>query len=224
MTPFQASDHPLRSIQLSREEADGEDDAAATEELLAAVADLSRGWLEPLGVGILIDCREPERFMQPADARPPEPHHFLRAAGMPAEVVVNVGFTDALVREVAVLDAAVISAAVTAATKQPCAAGVASFGELVFTAVRVRLPHDDLVAMYGPLVIDVHVESRNGVAWAVGPTAGPAAAPVRLRASSDHGVSNILLSLNWSIWVDQPAIVAEALARVLARPRGWSVD
>lgn len=217
---FQVSDHPLRSIQLVRDEADDEDDAAATREILAAVTDLARGWLEPLGVAIRVECCDPDDYMQVVDA-PAAPHCFLRKAPWPVDLVEDIGFSNAQVREQATLDGSVIADAVATLVRQGCPRGVTSFGELLWTAVNVRMPIADLDARYGKDPVDLAPELRDGAAWVLGPTVGPAAAPVRLRAANEHGTSRILLSIQWSIWVDRPAIVDEAVGRVLARDRGW---
>ena len=223
MTTFQASDHTLRSVQLVREEPEDEDHVAATRELLAAISDLTHGWLEPLGVAIRVECRDPADFMQAAGA-PDDPHVFLRVASWPAAVVENVGFTGARVRDVPALDPPAIADAVAELASHACGEGLVTvFDQLVWTAVRARLPVPEAVALDGKTPLDLELEQRDGAAWALGPTRGPHGAPARLRASNEEGQATILLSVQWGIWVDLPAIVDEGIARVLARGRGWQL-
>ncbi|MEJ7602667.1 MAG: hypothetical protein WKG01_32560 [Kofleriaceae bacterium] len=224
MTSFQASDHTLHSVQLIRDEAEDEDHVAATRELLAAITDLTAGWLEPLGVGIRVECRDPEDFMQ-ASGAPSDPHLFLRVADWPAAAVENVGFTDARVREVPALEPSRIADAVAELTLRPCGPGLVTvFDQLLWTAVRARLPVADAVALDGNTPLVLSLEQRDGATWAIGPTTGPHGAPVRLRAINAEGKAEITLAIQWSIWADLPAIVDEGVARVLARGRGWQLS
>ncbi len=225
MIEIQVYDSPLSTVRLERFEADDEDDAGATAELLAAADDLARGWLLPLGIGLRIDCLERENFMQASPTvRPAKPHWFLRRAELPADVHVQAPFTDSQTQLEPQLDAQTIARWVKEATVQPCADArhVTALGEMRWTIIRARLPvPGDLVTMDGPHVVPSRIETIDGARWATAPIDGPQQPPLLLRAVNDHGVTSIWLETYWSAWVDHPALVGDAVERVLARGRGW---
>jgi hypothetical protein len=224
-----ASDQALHTIALSREEAAEEDDRAATDELLAAVAELCHGWLQPLAVGMLLECCDPANFYQSSsELCPVHPKWFLRQAELDPRVILSTGYSEPVERSASAIDAATLAQWVGAALEQSCEpeTHVVAFAELTFTAVAVRIPSGVEVALSypgGPLQPCVVDQDEGQIA--LGPIGGPVGAPIRLRAVNDHGVTHIELGLYWDLWIEHPqgrALVEAGVSRVLQRARGWT--
>lgn len=225
-----ASDQALQTFTLSRDEGEDEDDRGAALELVGALSALCTGWIEPQAASVLVESCDPANFyvVDPA-AAPAQPAWFLRRHQLDPRLIASP--EHAAPREVQVehIGAAELRAFVEQALAQPAAAAdrVVSLASLSVDAVAVTLPEDvELALRYpgGPLSALV---VREGARLRVlGPDAGPVAAPVRLRASNQHGLVRLSLELCWDFWIEQPigrAQVRAALERVLGRA-GWRLE
>jgi hypothetical protein len=230
MTDTYASDKPLWHLRLKRFEADDESDRDATEELLAAVDDLTSGWLVPLAIGLSVECCDPANYYTPSAAPPPGRHWFLRVPDLPASLSITTGYSDPVVDTAPRLDGATVARWVAGALDQHCpiAEHLVVFDELTWTAVRVRVPVAGSIRVTFPGgVAPSQLDTVAGVSWALGPMVGPVGAPACLRAVNEHGVTSIDLALFWDLWIDHPAgraLVDAGGARVLARGRGWQME
>ena len=223
-TPFKASDHCLLSILLERSNEDSEDDRAGITELLAAMDELTSGWLVPLGVSYLVVNCDPANYFEEAEP-PARPHHFLRAEAVPSGVRANPAFPDPLLETIPEINPAVLREAVTRGLDQRPPPGlVTSISELWWTSVRARAPVEEAVELVMPWPASTVSEILEGVRWCFGPTALAAVGPpARLRATNSHFGTELLLEVFWDVWRDFPpgrALVDAGVARVLARP-GW---
>jgi hypothetical protein len=227
-----ASDQPLWSLTLTREDGDDEDDRAATDELLDAVDDLTRGWLVPLAVGFLVECCDPASFFEAA-APPAARSWFVRADAIASELRAAPAYADAKTVAVGAADvqSGVVRHWIEEARAQPCSASdlVVSLAELTWSVVRARLPVSGEVVVRDAAGADTSsIVVVHDDAWALGPVHGArTAGPVRLRAVNEHGSARIQLAVFWDVWIQHAAgraIVEDGIARVLARARGWRVD
>jgi hypothetical protein len=225
-----ASDQVLQMIELSREESEGEDDHQATLELLAAVADLCHGWLQPLGIGMLLECCDTENFYQSSSTlHPAQPAWFLRQSELDPRLQLSTGYNEAIEHRAPAIDAATLARWVETALDQTCPAEhhLVAFGELTITAVAVAIPDGVEIALHypgGPLLPAIYRDGETE--RALGPTNGPVGPPARLRAVNDHGVTRIELGLYWDLWIEHPqgrALVEAGVTRVLQRGRDWAV-
>jgi hypothetical protein len=87
MRAIYASDQALLQVGLERGNTEHEGDRAGIAELLTAVDALTRGWLHPFGVGFQLVYGDPNEHFEQV-GRPPIPHHFLREAELPENVLV----------------------------------------------------------------------------------------------------------------------------------------
>ena len=223
MMETQANDQPLRGFVLEREELSGDGaHAAAARELLSAMHVLAHEWIEPLCVSFVLDCRD-------ADGAPQSivdgttRYGFLQAPDVPDDVIVRPPWAGAQI-EIVELDESSVAARVESARRQPCAevGYERSLREVEWTATRARLPiSQPLLVRYGGSEVASRVERRDGNAWAVGPVASWPVAPISLHGFSEYGITNLTLHVSWSIWLEQPQLIEEALERVLAVGSGW---
>lgn len=218
-----ASDHALLELALERLIEDDESDRDATFELLAAIDDLTRHWLVPLGVGARIECFDFAAF---EGRRAPAPHHFLRAASLHPELYVDIGYTAARETIVPALDPTTRRNWVEAALEQTCEAGrEVALSEVVWTIVRARVPARPEVYYPGGEVASI-IEEHDGALWALGRrTPSPVGPPARVRAVNTHGGLELRLDVYWDAWTVHPegrALVERGVERVLARGRGWT--
>jgi hypothetical protein len=226
-----ASEHELASTALYRVEADDDDDRSATRELLAAVDDLARGWLVPLGIALSIDCCDPSAFDQAsATIRPPRPHWFLRVPDLPTGVVEDPAYRNPVIETAPQLDAVTIERWIERAVAQRCPSEghFAAFGEMTWTMLRARVPQvGEAKVTDGHGLIPSVFDSIDGELWAYGPALGNIRSPAWLRAANYHGDTKIHLRLFWDVhatWPAGRALVDAGVARVLARGRGWQTE
>jgi hypothetical protein len=225
-----ASDQALQTFTLSRDEAEDEDDRGAALELVGALGALCAGWIEPQAASLLVESCDPTSFyLVDHEAPPAQPAWFLRRRQLDPRLFVSPEHEAP--REVLVeqIGAAALRAFVEQALAQPAAAPerVVALASLSVDAVAVTLPDDvELALRYpgGPLSAIVTREGSH--LRVLGPDAGPVAAPLRLRASNQHGLVRLTLELCWDFWIEQPigrAQVRAALERVLSRG-GWRLE
>lgn len=224
MIETQVSESGLMTVALERIPSDDEDLAATTAELLEAIDELSRGWIEPIGVGVQVACCDPGDFLQASStAKPAQAHWLLRVADVPGDVRVAEVFSASREQIVPRLDRATLAHWISEATAQRCEPPlVTALAEMRWTSTRARIPIDQpFVVKDGPLELRARIEDRAGARWALGPDRARLPAPVTLRASLELGAPRLVLTIHWDLWVDRPALVDAAVARVLARP-GWA--
>jgi hypothetical protein len=221
------SDHGLATTLLYRVAADDDDDRTATRELLAAVDDLARDWLVPLGIGLSVDCCDPSNFDEAsATLRPPQPHWFLRVPDLPAGVDVRTAYRDPVIETAPQLDAVTIERWIERAVEQRCPSEghFTAFGEMTWTMLRARMPHVGVAELTdGHRLLPSVFGSIGGELWAYGPAGGNLPYPAWLRAENSHGLTEIHLELYWDVHATRPAgraLVDAGVARVLARGRG----
>ena len=209
---------------LSRVPPADETAGATTADLLAAIDDLTRGWVVPLAVELNVECCDPSTWMPSSTIEPTHGLWFLRVPTVPVGVDVAPTRRGMLEQVEAELDHATIARWVGAAESQPCGNGhVAVLTEIQWTAVRARVPVDGpFVVKDGHDQLDTYVEENDGVRWAFGPLESLVPSPVWLRAPVWGGAPRISLAPRWYLWVDHPALVDAGVARVLARP-GWKL-
>ena len=225
MMEIYASDQTLLHVGLERGNAEHESDLDGIIELLAAVGDLTRGWLKPLGVGFqLVYCDVNEYFTEVG--YPPTPHHFLRQSDVPDELAVREAYSDSVVEQSSDVSAETMHQAIARGLTQPAREGiVTTLSELKWTAVQVLAPTLDPIEL---MVVGRPARSVtrliDGQRWYFGPallgTAGP---PVRLRAVNDHFVTRIQLDVFWDLWIGHSegrAMLEAGVRCVLDRP-GW---
>jgi hypothetical protein len=224
MREIYASDQALLQVGLERGNTEHEGDRAGIEELLTAVDVLTWGWLRPFGAGFQLVYADPNEYFEEV-GRPPAPHHLLREARLPDDLVVREAFSNSVIEELPLIDAAAVRRAIARGIEQPAPPGVVtSLSELKWTAVRA------LALTTEPIVLDVTGGTTSplsqlvdGQRWYCGPTIGAAGTPARLRAVNDHFATSIQLEILWDLWIghsDGRALLEAGVSRVLARP-GW---
>lgn len=225
-----ASEHALHTIQLKRIDPDDEIDRDATNELLAAVSDLANGWLVPLGIGLVVDCCDPQNFLETtASVSPPNPHWFLRVPSLDPRLSISTGYSDPIEEVSSQLDAATVAGWVDRALDQKCSLDghLVAFTEMTWTIVRLLIPVQQQIGVrYAGGSVTSVIETIEDDQWALGPVLGPVGPPARLRAVNDHGSLRIHLSLLWDLWIDRPegrALVERGVSRVLNRG-GWRLE
>lgn len=220
-----ASDQPLASLQLTREERDDEDDRGAVSELVAATEAFAQGWIEPLAAGLLVECLEPARYDQRV-GDPARRSWFTRARSLDARLWLSPGYSDAIEYPNARDDRAELAGMVQAAYDAPCARGVASFAEITWTVVRVRLPVDEVDLRFGGRPVSTLLERADATTWALGPLASsPIGPPLGVRLVNQHGATRLELDIYWDLWLAGGAgrtSLERAIDRVVARNRGWT--
>lgn len=219
-----ASDAALLQVGLERVNTELEDDRSGIDELLSAVDVLTHGWLQPFGVGFQLVYCDPSAYFEEV-GRPDVPHHFLRAAEIPATVLVREAFSNSAVEHCPRVDTDAVRKTVTRGIEQPTPKGcITTLSELKWTSVRALAPTDE------PVVLDFAGRSASPVSevidghlWYCGPTSGLAGTPARLRAVNDHFAVSIQLEVLWDLWigqVDGRLLLEAGVSRVLARA-GW---
>jgi hypothetical protein len=218
----QVDDHALQTIVLECFEEEGQTHLDLTRELLAATDELAHDWIEPLGIDIAVGCCTAPFLDESLEVRPPRPHWSLRSAELPTGVKTYHSYIDPLELVEAQLDATTIERAVLHAMAQPCAEGhITALMHVVWRTTRVRLPiNDEIEFKDGRWLARVLIEEQDGARWAVGPAHDRIEAPVSIDMRRDNTVGSLVLGINWDIWRTYPALVDDAVARVLARP-GW---
>jgi hypothetical protein len=157
MREIYASDQALLQVGLERDNTEHEDDRAGIAELLTAVDELTRGWLHPFGVGFQLVFGDPnEHFAEVG--RPPIPHHFLREAAIPEDVLVREAFSNSVIEELPLIDPDAVRRTIARGMEQPAPPGaVTTLSELKWTAVRTLAPTNE------PLALDVAGKTASTV-------------------------------------------------------------
>ncbi len=230
LTTSYASDQALQIFVLQREESEDEDDRAASLELVASLSALCDGWISPLAISLLVESCDPANFYTvDFDSPAGKEAWFLRQRDLDARLFISPNYEHANKLQVDGIGAAELRAFVEEALAQPPPAEnlVVTLASLSTDAVAVALPDGvELALRYpgGPLSpIVVQDGPRLRV---LGPDYGPIAAPLSLRASNQHGLTELTLELCWDFWIEQPigrAQVRAALERVLARG-SWQLE
>jgi hypothetical protein len=225
-----ASDQALQTFILGREEAEEENDRAASLELIASVSALCGGWIDPQAVSLIVESCDPASFYSVDwDSPPTQAAWFLRLRELDARLFISPEYEHSRELQVDGITAAELRAFVDEALAQPPPTETleVALSALSVNAVAVALPEGvELALRYpgGPLS---PVVTQDGPRLRVlGPDYGPIAAPLRLRASNQHGLTRLTLELCWDFWIEQPsgrAQVRAALERVLVRG-GWRLE
>jgi len=225
MITVYASDQFLLDVAFERTNLDDESERAGIQGLLAAVDALTRGWLQPLGVGFQVVYCDPAQYFEEV-GRPPFPHHFVRASNVSDDLLVWEAFSNSSVESLPIVDTAAIRHAIEPSLEQETPVGEdKTLSELRWTTVRARDPVGEPIQLEvtGDPVATVS-EVIDGQRWYCGPTAGRAGPPCRLRAVNDHFGTRIELSVFWDLWIGHAsgrALLDAGIARVLAQP-GWT--
>jgi hypothetical protein len=158
-----------------------------------------------------------------------QPSWFLRQR-VDARLFVSPDYQGSQLRPVEAIGAAELLEVVTEALDQPPPGEhrTVALAVLSLNAVAVAVPDGlELTAHYpgGPLQPVVVAQGQER--WALGPDHGPVGPPLRVLARNDHGRTRLTLELCWDLRCEHPAGRTQtraALARVLARGRGWQTD
>ena len=224
MREIYASDQALLQVGLERYNTEHENDRAGIAELLTAVDELTRGWLHPFGVGFQLVYGDPDEHFEEV-GRPPIPHHFLREAEIPEDVLVREAFSNSVTEELPLIASDAIRRTIARGLEQPAPPGaVITLSELKWTVVRALAPTNEPIALdvVGKTASTVN-QLVDGQRWYCGPTSGVAGPPARLRAVNDHFATRIQLEIYWDLWIghtDGRALLETGVGRVLARA-GW---
>jgi len=198
--------------------------------VVAASFAFSAGWVEPVGLGFSLACCDPEAYFEErVDARPDPPAWALREPGVPEDVCVSLGYSNAREIEITALDEDVVWATIERAVEMPCSDGlVKSMVEMQWTAVRVRMPEPGPidVRLHGGGFLGTRVVQHRGSDWALGPPTSHIVAPLHLTATNGHFVASVTVSIFWDLWTRHALgreMLAGAIDRVLRRP-GWKIS
>jgi hypothetical protein len=225
-----ASDQALQTFILVREEAEEENDRAASLELIVSVSALCEGWIYPQAASLLVESCDPANFYSVDwDSPPTQAAWFLRKRELDARLFVSPEYAHSKELQVEGIGAAELRAFVQEALAQPPPAEAleVTLSALSVHAVAVALPEGVALALRYPGGPLSPVVAQDGPRLRVlGPDYGPIAPPLRLHASNQHGLTRLTLELCWDFWTEQPtgrAQVRAALERVLVRG-GWRLE
>jgi hypothetical protein len=226
-----ASDESLHYIALVREEPEQETDQMAALELVAATAALCGDWIAPLTANVRVESCDPANFyIEDSDHPPAFEAWFLRRRVLDERLHISPIWNNSQERHAEVIGEAEMLEVVREAIEQPPPADhlEVTLAELLIQATAVALPQGvELALRYSRGPIDPLLVNDGQKTFALGPEYGPIGPPARLRASNEHGITNLSLSLLWDLWILHPAGRAQvraAVERVLSRGRGWRLE
>lgn len=227
-----ASEEALQWLEFVREQPEEEDNCGAALELVAATFALCGDWITPLAVSFLIESSNPTIFYTVDHDHPPStPAWLLRCTkvddGLSPVVADRKSPREKHVSEINELE---LCAFAKEALGQP---PPGEHLELMLSTVTLRafavtLPGGiELAPRYGRDILNPLVVHEGDRARVLAPNHGPAWMPMRVHASRENTLTHLTLELCWDFWLKNPAGLAqvrEAVARVLARGRGWQLS
>jgi hypothetical protein len=226
-----ASDESLQFFYLAREQAEDETDRAAAIELIDATVGLCGDWILPLTASVRVEsCAPANYYFDDLDSPPSRPSWFLRRRELDEQLYIVPAWINPQERRVETIGSQEIMSIVQEALAQPSPSDhlEVAFAELQINATAVVVPEGAEIALRyyrGPLQPLLRKDKERVIA--LGPDHGPVGPPAQLRASNQHGITHLELSLFWDLWKDHPAGQAQvraAIERVLDRGRGWRLD
>lgn len=230
MSAVRVGERPLKSVWLRWDAAEEQQEREVAAEMVAALATVVDGWLEPFSIEARVGCYDRERFTEAA-GRPAQPFHILVREPLPDEVSIRPTYR-AIEQRAPRLSQKVIDRWLAPVLAQPCgepARFEPSLRELLLHELRVPAPVP--LASAGVLALDCYagtitipLERDDGRVWiSIPPARLGLPPPLTFTVENLDGGCQLSIDLYWSPWLDELTRPDSPLTRAIARleARGW---